>query len=83
MKWAKVREQYPNSWVVFDSLEEHEENNILYVEDIAIIEVFNDLNDAYKLYRTLHRQDKNRKLSLGDTRKDSLQYEIKRIGLVR
>ena len=83
MKWDKVREQYPNSWVVFDSLEEHEENNILYVKDIAIIEVFNDLNDAYKLYRTLHSQDKNRKLSLGDTRKTSLEYEIKRIGLVR
>lgn len=83
MKWSEARKTYPNKWIVFDSLKQHEEDNKLIVEDIAIIEVFDDLNDAFKYYRMLHRQDKSRQVSFDDTRKDKLEYEIKRIGLIR
>lgn len=83
MKWSEARKTYPNKWIVFDSLKQHEEDNRLIVEDIAIIEVFDDLNDAFKYYRMLHRQDKSRQVSFDDTRKDKLEYEIKRIGLIR
>ena len=79
MKWSEARKTYPNKWIVFDSLKQHEEDNRLIVEDIAIIEVFDDLNDAFKYYRMLHRQDKSRQVSFDDTRKDKLEYEIKRI----
>lgn len=83
MKWSEARKTYPNKWIVFDSLKQHEEDNRLIVEDIAIIEVFDDLNDAFKYYRILHREDKSRQVSFDDTRKDKLEYEIKRIGLIR
>lgn len=83
MKWSEARKTYPNKWIVFDSLKQHEENNKLIVEDIAIIEVFDDINDAFKYYRMLHRQDKSRQLSFDDTRKDRLEYEIERIGIIR
>ena len=83
MKWSEARKTYPNKWIVFDSLKQHEENNKLIVEDIAIIEVFDDINDAFKYYRMLHRQDKSRQLSFDDTRKDKLEYEIERIGIIR
>ena len=83
MLWNEVRKTYPNKWIVFDSLKQHEEDNKLIVEDLAIIEVFDDINDAFKFYRTLHRENKSRELSLGDTRKENLEYEIKRIGLMR
>ena len=82
MKWSEARKTYPNKWIVFDSLNQHEEDNKLIVEDIAIIEVFDDINDAFKYYRMLHRQDKSRQLSF-DTRKDRLEYEIERIGIIR
>lgn len=83
MKWSDARKTYPNKWIVFDSLKQHEEDNKLIVEDIAIIEVFDDINDAFKYYRMLHRQDKSRQLSFGDTRKDKLEYETERIGIIR
>ena len=83
MKWSEARKTYPNKWIVFDSLNQHEEDNKLIVEDIAIIEVFDDINDAFKQYRMLHRQDKSRQLSFDDTRKDRLEYEIERIGIIR
>lgn len=43
MKWEEVRKVYPNKWVVFESLKQHEEDNKVIVEDVAIIEVFDDL----------------------------------------
>ncbi|WP_294379042.1 hypothetical protein [uncultured Clostridium sp.] len=83
MKWSEARKTYPNKWIVFDSLKQHEEDNKLLIEDIAVIEVFDDINDAFKYYRMLHRQDKSRQLGFDDTRKDKLEYETERIGIIR
>ncbi|MCI6190375.1 MAG: hypothetical protein MSA89_14315 [Clostridium sp.] len=83
MLWKDVRKSYPNKWVVFESLKQHEENNNLIVEDVAIIEVFDDINDAFKCYRMLHRNDKNRELGFGNTKEEILTYEIKKVGLMR
>ncbi|EHI97678.1 hypothetical protein CDLVIII_0972 [Clostridium sp. DL-VIII] len=83
MLWNEVRKTYPNKWVVFDGLKQYEEDNKLIVEDLAIVEVFSDLNTAYKYYCNLHKQDKSRKLNIGDTRKESLEFKIERIGLMR
>lgn len=83
MLWNEVTQVYPNKWIVFDSLAQHEEGNKLVIEDIAIVEVFDDINKAYKYYCKLHKEDKMRKLNIGDTRKEHLEYEIKRIGLMK
>ncbi len=82
MKWSEARKTYPNKWIVFDSLKQHEKNNKLIVEDIAIIEVFDNLNDAFKYYTNLHKQDKTRQLNIGDTKNTDLSYNIKRFGLI-
>lgn len=83
MKWDEARKTYPHKWIVFDSLKQHEEGNKLIIEDIAIIEVFDDINDAFKYYRTLHKQDKSRQLSFGCTNDKTLEYETERIGIIR
>lgn len=69
MLWSEVRKAYADRWIVFESLKQHEEENKLIVEDLAIVGVFSDLNIAYKYYCKLHKQDKSRKLNIGDTRK--------------
>ena len=83
MLWSEVRKTYPNKWVVFDGLKQYEEDNKLIVEDLAILEVFSDLNTAYQYYCDLHKQDKSRNLNIGDTRKENLEFKIERIGLMR
>lgn len=83
MKWNEVRKTYPNKWIVFDSLNQYEENNKLIITNLAIVEVFDDINEAYKFYCKLHKEDKKRELNIGDTRKEQLSYEIERIGLAR
>ena len=44
--------------------------------------MFDDLNDAFKCYRMLRRENKTRELSLGNTKEESLIYEIIRIRLI-
>ncbi len=56
--------------------------NSLIIEDVAIIEVFDDINDAFRCYLTLHRKDKTRELSFGNTKDELLVYENERIGLI-
>lgn len=83
MLWNEVRKAYPNKWIVFDSLKQHEEDNKLIIEDIAIIEVFDDINKAYKYYCELHKQNKTRQLNISSTKETELQYKIKRIGIIK
>jgi hypothetical protein len=82
MIWNEVRKAYPNKWIVFDSLKQHEKDNKLIIEKVSVIEVFDDLNDAFKCYRMLRRENKTRELSLGNTKEESLIYEIIRIRLI-
>lgn len=82
MKWNEVRKAYPDKWIVFDSLKQHEENNVLYIEEVALIEVFDDLDEAWKYYHKIHKEDKTRNLNIGDTKKEDLSYKIKRFGMV-
>lgn len=83
MKWQKIRTDYPNKWIVYDILEESEKNNYIIVTDIAILEIFDTLDEAYKYYIKLHKKDKTRKVTIGDTRKEELIYKIERVGLLR
>ena len=83
MKWQKIRSDYPNKWIVYDILEESEKNNYIIVTDIAILEIFDTLDEAYKYYIKLHKKDKTRKVTIGDTRKEELIYKIERVGLLR
>ena len=79
MLWKDVRKSYPNKWVVFESLKQHEEDNKVIVEDVAIIEVFDDLNTAFKHYCTLHKENKNHELSFGNTKNKILEYKIQKV----
>lgn len=83
MKWSEVRKTYPNKFIVFESLSQYEENSILKVTDLAIIEVFDEIGKAFKYYSELHKEDKKRALNIGDTKKEELTYNVKRLGVLR
>lgn len=62
MLWEEVRNAYPNKWVVFEAIEAHSDHNYRIVDDIAIIDSFNDSMDAFHRHTELHRQKPNREL---------------------
>jgi len=49
MKWSEVRKIYPDKFVLLRSLEDHIENNKKCIDDVAIIKVLDDDDEASKL----------------------------------
>ena len=83
MKWTEARKTYPNKFIVFESLNQFEDNSVLTVTDLAIIDVFDEIGEAFKYYSKLHKEDKKRPLNIGDTKKEELTYNVKRLGVLR
>lgn len=46
MKWEEVRKIYPNSFVKIKILKAHIRDNIRYIDDMAVIEAFEDNVEA-------------------------------------
>lgn len=62
MQWKEVKETYPDKWVVFEAIDAHSENNYRIVDDIAVIDYFNDSMEAFRRHSELHKQNPNREL---------------------
>lgn len=82
MLWKEVRLAYPNKWVVFEALQAHSENNYRIVDDLAIIDTFDDSMEAFRRHDELHKQQPNRELYFFHTSRQNLDiHEQKWIGM--
>lgn len=53
MKWEEVRKIYPNRFVKLQILASHVENDIRYIDDMAVVQAFDDEKEATReLVRT-------------------------------
>ncbi len=48
MKWSEVRTMYPDKFVKFEVIDYHTIDNRRYVDEISLIRVINDSNEALK-----------------------------------
>lgn len=48
MLWTEVRKIYPDQWVLVEEIKSYEENDKIYVEEVAIIKPIQDSNEAMK-----------------------------------
>ena len=78
MKWTEVRSMYPNKFVLLQNLKEHIEKNIKYIDEVAIIKVIEDENEATDLLIRC-RGDK----FVYHTQKEELSMEIVNIPILR
>ena len=46
MKWNEVRKLYPERFVKIQILESHIENYVRYIDDVAVIQAFEDEKEA-------------------------------------
>jgi len=47
MKWEEVRKIYPNRFVKIQILDFHIENNVRYIDDMAVVQAFEDDPKGY------------------------------------
>ena len=63
MKWEKVREYYPDVWVLVEALQAHTtEDKFRVVEEWSVIEQSADFYEAFDFYKQLHRDMPQREL---------------------
>jgi hypothetical protein len=78
MKWSEVRDKYPDTWVLFEALEAHSENGKRKVDDISILNTFDDSSKATKMYSEIHNKNPQRELYVAHTQKKELEIRERR-----
>lgn len=74
MKWEEVRKIYPDRFVKIQILKAHIEDNVRYIDDMAVVQAFDDEREATReLVRT--KDD----VLVYHTGKEKLEVQIKQI----
>ncbi|MFZ3132432.1 MAG: hypothetical protein WA125_15390 [Desulfosporosinus sp.] len=74
MKWNEVRKIYPDRFVKIQILESHVQNNIRYIDDMAVIQAFEDDKEATR--ELVRAKDE---ILVYHTRKEKIEVPIKQI----
>jgi hypothetical protein len=73
MQWSKVRQVYPNQWLIIEALEAYTDGNQRVINRIAVIETCLDGSDALESYRRLHREYPLREFYFVHTSREQLE----------
>jgi hypothetical protein len=81
MRWEEVREEFPDEWIVCEALVSRSEGGYWYIDEVAIIDCFEDSKLAMKRYYELHREKPNREYGFFHTSRETLQLREKWAGV--
>ncbi|MGM9934646.1 MAG: hypothetical protein ACI32Y_05930 [Clostridium sp.] len=79
MMWSEVKKLYPNQFVKFEIVESHEEDKYRYVDDVEVIKVIKNGNEAMKEFTKC----KNGQLVYSTANEDIVIEKVKSIGIRR
>ena len=75
MKWEAAVRAYPNKWLLFEAIEAFSKNGKRIVEDLSVINSFDDSREALREYSTIHKKDKSREMYVYHTQNKKLDIE--------
>ena len=75
MKWKDIRNEYPDSWILLEAIEAHSVENKRVVDKIAVLDKFNNSDEAMTAYRELHKNNPERELYVAHTKNEDLEIE--------
>ncbi len=75
LKWSEAIQNYPNKWILFEAIEAYSKDGQRIIEDISIINVFDEGRDALKEYAEKHKKDKSREMYVYHTKNKELIIE--------
>lgn len=62
MKWKEAVRNYPNKWLLFEAIESYSKEGKRIIEDLSVINSFDDSREALKEYSEMHKRDKSREM---------------------
>lgn len=68
LKWSEARENYPEKWILFEAIEAYSKDGQRFIEDLSVINVFDEGREALKEYSEKHKKDKSREMYVYHTK---------------
>lgn len=75
MKWNEARKVYPNKWLLFEAIEARSEGGKRVVEELSVINIYDNGKEAIKEYAEKHKKDKSREMYVYHTKNEQLIIE--------
>lgn len=72
MRWEEVQEHFPNEWVVLEVIKAHSDNGYRYIEDVVIIDRFENSVSAMNRYEELRKDQSQREYCFFHTSRKNL-----------
>ena len=78
MKWEKIRNHYPDQWLLIEAIKAHSDDNKRILDEISVVGTFSDSVAAMKGYIQLHRDAPERELYVFHTNREELDITERR-----
>ena len=75
MKWKDIIEECPDSWILLEAIEAHSDQGKRVVDKLAVLDKFNNSDEAMTAYRELHKKNPERELYVAHTKNRDLEIE--------
>ncbi len=72
MKWVDVRQNYPGRWLLVEAIAAHSEEDRRVLEELAVIDAFDDSVAAWRRYTQLHHEAADREFYILHTDREEL-----------
>lgn len=81
MRWVEIQERFPNEWVVLEATKAYSKEGQRYIEEMTVIDSFEDSTDALKRYSELHREDPHREYCFFHTSRPEVVARERYVGI--
>lgn len=82
MKWNEARRICQDKWLLFEAIEAYSEEGKRIVEELSVINIYEQGKEALKEYAKIHKRDKSREMYVYHTKNEELIIgEINWIGV--
>ena len=72
MRWTDVRAQFENRWLIVEALTARSVTGHREIDDMSVLDAFDDSGDALRRYLTLHRISPEREIYVVHTSREAL-----------
>jgi hypothetical protein len=73
MKWSEVRQRFPDRCVLVEALKSETRGKERVIEEMSVIDDFENGNAAWKVYKKLHAENQTRELYIFHTKNEEIK----------
>jgi hypothetical protein len=72
MQWEEIRRHYPQQWLLVEAIKAHSEADKRVLDQLSVVNTFQDSTSALKSYTNLHRAHPDREFYVFHTSREML-----------